>query len=140
MRRRAPVTRREQPRCGGTSSRRVNAASRSFSARSCNSRCVEELLELAAGLPTRALTPDERLIDDGDTSDTLYVLLEGALRVEKAGVSITTISEPGACIGEMSLLLGRPATTDVVAIEPTVVAVASDARRRIAEDPTITLL
>jgi CRP-like cAMP-binding protein len=62
------------------------------------------------------------------------------LRVEKAGVPITTIGERGACIGEMSLLLDRPATTDVVAIEPAVVAVASDARRRIDEDGTLALL
>jgi CRP/FNR family cyclic AMP-dependent transcriptional regulator len=101
---------------------------------------VEQLLDLAAGLPTRALAPGEHLITDGTDEDVLYVLLDGALRVEKAGVSITTIADVGACIGEMSLLLGRPATTDVVAIEPSVVAVASDARRRVNEDPTLTLL
>ena len=31
-----------------------------------------------------------------------------ALRIEKAGVPITTVTEPGACVGEMSLLLGVP--------------------------------
>jgi CRP-like cAMP-binding protein len=101
---------------------------------------VEELIELASGLPTRALVPGEHLITDGTDEDVLYVLLDGALRVEKRGVPITTIGDAGACIGEMSLLLERPATTDVVAIEPTVVAVASDARRRVHEDPTLALL
>jgi hypothetical protein len=40
------------------------------------------------------------------------------LRVEKAGQLIATLTEPGACIGEMSLLLGVPATADVVASKP----------------------
>jgi CRP-like cAMP-binding protein len=57
----------------------------------------------------------------------LYVLLEGALRIEKAGVLITTVTEPGACVGEMSLLLGVPATADVVASERSVLAVIEDA-------------
>ena len=40
---------------------------------------------------------------------------------------IAIVTEPGACVGEMSLLLGVPATADVVASEPSVVAVIEDA-------------
>ena len=100
---------------------------------------MQELLTLADGLPRRALAPGERLIADGDVADVLYVLLEGALRIEKGGVAITTLAGPGVCIGEMSLLLDVPATTDVVAVEASVVAVADDARRRIDADPTLSL-
>jgi CRP-like cAMP-binding protein len=101
---------------------------------------MEELLALAEGLPRRELAPGERLLGDGDVADVLYVLLEGALRIEKAGVAITTVAGPGVCIGEMSLLLGVPATTDVVALEPSVVAVVDDARRRIDNDPGLSLV
>ncbi|MCU1429008.1 MAG: cyclic nucleotide binding protein [Actinomycetia bacterium] len=100
---------------------------------------MQELLALAEGLPRRTLAPGEQLVGDGDIADVLYVLLEGALRIEKAGVAITTVAEPGACIGEMSLLLDIPATTDVVALEASVVAVADDARRRIDEDQVLSL-
>jgi CRP/FNR family cyclic AMP-dependent transcriptional regulator len=100
---------------------------------------MQELLDFATALPRRVLAPGERLVADGDVSDVLYVLVDGALRIDKAGVAITTVAEPGACIGEMSLLLDVPATTDVVAVEASVVAVADDARRRIDEEPGLSL-
>jgi len=67
------------------------------------------------------------LIADGEPLAALYVLLEGALRVEKGGTPIAVVSEPGTCVGEMSLLLGIAATADVVASEPSVLAVIDDA-------------
>jgi CRP-like cAMP-binding protein len=100
---------------------------------------VYSLLDFAAPLPRRSLDTGEQLVTDGAVGDVLFVLVEGALRVEKAGVGITTITEPGACIGEMSLLLDSPATTDVMAVATTVVAVADDARRRIDEDAQLSL-
>ena len=63
------------------------------------------------------------MIADGEPVGTLFVLLEGGLRVEKGGQLITTVTEPGVCVGEMSLLLGIPATADVVASEASVLAV-----------------
>ena len=95
---------------------------------------VEDLLSLAQGLPRRSLESGDVLVVDGEPVSALFVLLEGALRIEKAGVLIASVDEPGACVGEMSLLLGVPATADVVASEPSVRrrhrGRAHDARRR----------
>jgi CRP/FNR family cyclic AMP-dependent transcriptional regulator len=88
---------------------------------------VEELLSIARGHPHRAVAANEVLIVDGEPVDELYVLLEGALRIEKSGMPIAVATEPGTCVGEMSLLLGIVATADVVASEPSVVAVIADA-------------
>jgi len=88
---------------------------------------VEGLLSLAQQSPRRSFAAGEAVLVDGGAVEGLYVLIEGALRVEKAGVAITNITQPGACVGEMSLLLGVPPTADVVAIEPSVVAVVDDA-------------
>jgi len=88
---------------------------------------VEELLALAQGLPRRSFEPGAVLISDGTAVVGLYVLLEGALRIEKGGVTIASVTEPGACVGEMSLLLGVPATADVVAHERCEVAVIENA-------------
>ena len=88
---------------------------------------MDELLTLAHGFPTRTLEPGEVLLVDRDASHDLFVLLEGALRIEKAGVPITTVTQPGACVGEMSLLLGVPTTADVVATERSVLAVVDNA-------------
>jgi len=100
---------------------------------------VEELLSLAHGLPRRSLEPGDSLIVDGEAVRVLYVLLEGTLRVDKAGVTITTVREPGACVGEMSLLLDVAATADVVANERSVVAVVENARAMLEEETGLPL-
>jgi CRP/FNR family transcriptional regulator, cyclic AMP receptor protein len=100
---------------------------------------MEELLTLADGLPRRTLEAGEVLVTAGTETDIVYVLLEGGVRIERAGVAITTVTEPGACIGEMSILLDAPATSDVVAFEPSIVAVADHARDRVLNDPTLSL-
>lgn len=100
---------------------------------------MSSLLEVVAGLPRRALQPGDALIVEGSLHGALYVLLEGTLRVEKDGVAITEIAEPGACVGEISLLLDVPSTANVVATTPAVVAVAEDARAMLTDDPRISL-
>ncbi|MFN8025296.1 MAG: cyclic nucleotide-binding domain-containing protein [Acidimicrobiia bacterium] len=85
------------------------------------------LLEIAAGFPNRTFAAGDVLLTDGTTVDELYVLVRGTLRVEKAGVTVTTLGTPGACVGEMSLLLGVPVTADVVAVTESEVAVIDDA-------------
>ena len=61
---------------------------------------MEELLTLAHGFPQRSVAAGAALLTDGESVGTLYVLLEGALRVEKAGQLIAAVTEPGACVGE----------------------------------------
>jgi len=93
---------------------------------------VEELLSLAHAATKRTVEPGEVLLVDGEAVSALYVLLEGSLRVEKGGMPITTVAEAGACVGEMSLLLGVSATADVVAAERSVVAVIENAPAMLA--------
>jgi CRP/FNR family cyclic AMP-dependent transcriptional regulator len=100
---------------------------------------MEELLLLARGLPRRSVEAGDTLLVDGEPVDALYVLLEGALRVEKAGVRIATVTEPGACVGELSLLLGVPATADVVAGEASVVAVIENAHAMLETEASLPL-
>ena len=100
---------------------------------------MKQLLALADGSPRRAVERGEVLLVDGEPVQSLYVLLEGALRIEKAGELIATVSEPGACVGEMSLLLGVPATADVVARGPAVVAVIDNAQGLLEADTRLSL-
>ena len=88
---------------------------------------MQELLSLAHESPRVDLEAGEVLLTDGQVAPALYVLLQGTLRVEKNGVPIATVTDPGACVGEMSLLLGIAATADVVAEDASVVAVIEDA-------------
>jgi CRP/FNR family cyclic AMP-dependent transcriptional regulator len=100
---------------------------------------MEELLTLAHGFPQRSVAAGHSVLADGESVGTLFVLLEGGLRVEKAGQLITTVTEPGACVGEMSLLLGVPATADVIANEPSVLAVIENAEAMLAEEAVLPL-
>ena len=100
---------------------------------------MEAFLSLAAGLPRRTLAAGDTLLTEGTAPGTLHVLLEGSLGVEKQGTPITMISEIGACVGEVSLLLDVPATADVVAPEHAVVAVIENARDLLAEHPELAL-
>jgi CRP-like cAMP-binding protein len=90
-------------------------------------RAMTDLLTLARDSPRRTLVGGEVLLVDGEPVDALFVLLEGGLRIEKNGVVIATVQDVGACVGEMSLLLGVPATADVVASEPSALAVIENA-------------
>ena len=100
---------------------------------------MTELLTLAQDCPRRTLDQGEVLITDGEPTDAVYVLLEGELRIEKAGVVVATLREIGACVGEMSLLLDTAATATVVAGQPSVLAVIEDAPTRLAETTDLSL-
>ena len=97
------------------------------------------LASLADGHPRRTVEADEVLLIDGESTSTLYVLLDGALRIEKGGAPIAIVAEPGSCVGEMSLLLGIPATADVVAERQSIVAVIDDAAALLEVDRELAL-
>ncbi len=97
------------------------------------------MLTLTHGLPRRSLAADEVLLVDGQPVPALYVLIEGALRIEKGGMTVATVTEPGACVGEMSLLLGISATADVAANAPSVLAVIDDADAMLEAEPRLSL-
>ena len=97
------------------------------------------LMELAEGLPEEAIGAGVTLLREGEQTGTVFVLLAGALRVEKGGALIAIVDEPGACVGEMSALLDVPHTADVVALEPSRVARLDAAAARLRDDPELTL-
>jgi CRP-like cAMP-binding protein len=100
---------------------------------------MEELLALVADAPRRTFAAGEVVLTDGQGVDALSVLLDGALRIDKAGTTVAVVTERGACVGEMSLLLGVPATADVIATAPTTVAVLADAATLLDTDPALAL-
>ena len=98
---------------------------------------METLTELATRLPHRSVAPGEVLLSEGEAGGVLFILVDGALTIEKNGAAITSITQPGACVGELSLLLGVPTTADVIASEPSTVAVVDEAARVLAEHPDL---
>lgn len=100
---------------------------------------MDDVLALCHGLPSRTLEVGEVLLTEGGHDEAMYVLVSGRVEVRKGPVTVTSVSEPGAFLGEMSALLGTPTSANVVAVEPTEVRVVADAATAVADDPQLTL-
>lgn len=84
---------------------------------------MREMLDLCQGFPIRKLAPGDVLLKEGGQSYQLFVLVEGAIEVCRADITIAFVPEPGSIFGEMSLLLRIPHTADVRAVAPSEVIV-----------------
>ena len=67
------------------------------------------------------------------------MLIAGALEVRKGNIVVNTITEPGALIGEISLLLGTDHGATVVATEPSRLRHAAHGRE-LLRDPEVTTI
>jgi len=101
---------------------------------------MASLLALTQSQPVRRLTPGQRLIDMGDApGGELYVLQSGKLIVSRDGVDIATIDEPGALIGEMSVLLGIDHSATVRAETVSEVRIIENAISFLERTPVVAL-
>jgi len=100
---------------------------------------MASLLTLTFSQPVRNLAVGEVLITRGEPGGDLYVLESGKLVVERDGVDIATISEPGALIGEMSVLLGNESTATVRAQKASAVRVVRDAVAFLERQPLVAM-
>ncbi len=85
------------------------------------------MLDVAAGLPLVEYPSGTTVIEQGASEVRLLVLVRGTVTVERDGVTVARISEPGSVFGEMALALRRPATATV--------RCESDAQFRVAQEP-----
>jgi CRP-like cAMP-binding protein len=84
------------------------------------------LLSYCADLPTTTVDAGEVLIHQDHDAGALYVLVEGALVIERDGVPFARIDTPGAVFGEMAAVLGQQATATVRVTETSTFRVADD--------------
>ena len=98
---------------------------------------MASLVTLTYSQPTRNLAAGEILVHEGDRGGDLYVLESGRLVVERSGTVIARLSEPGALVGEMSVLTGAPNSATVRAEGPAIVRVVADAMRYINRQPEV---
>jgi CRP/FNR family transcriptional regulator, cyclic AMP receptor protein len=91
-----------------------------------------------ATLPLATYQAGETVLSAASTTGRLLILKEGKVAVEKEGVEIARVTEPGAVFGELSVLLDQPHTADVRALEACQFHVA-DAATTLRIDPTALL-
>jgi CRP-like cAMP-binding protein len=92
--------------------------------------------ERFAALPLEAFEAGATVLAAGSTTGRLLVLEEGLVEVVRDGVRLAELGESGTMFGELSLLLGRPHTCDVRAVEPSTFRVA-EAAGLLRDDPTL---
>jgi cAMP-dependent protein kinase regulator len=83
----------------------------------------EERAALFRMFVVRTFEPSDRLIMQGRESDGLFLIASGLVTVVVDGVvDSTLVAElgPGEVVGEIALVLRRPANADVIATQPTV--------------------
>jgi CRP-like cAMP-binding protein len=80
------------------------------------------------------------VIHEGQTTGHLYVLIKGRLEVVKGDTVVAVITEPGAVLGEMSVLLDQPHTATVRAASDSTVYEIGDAASFLREQPAVALL
>lgn len=88
---------------------------------------ADDIVVATADRPDVGIGDGEAILTDGVRSHALFVLVAGTLEVRRAGQVVATIDEPGAVVGELGLLLGVPATADVVAVGSATVRRIDDA-------------
>ena len=96
------------------------------------------MLDRSAGLPEVTVPADTVLIREGERHGRLYVLVDGAVEVSRAGSTLRVVDGPGAVFGEMSALLGGPATATVRAVRETRLRRSDDGPAFLRSHPAVT--
>jgi CRP-like cAMP-binding protein len=91
-----------------------------------------------ATLPLESYGVGETVVWDGTKTGRLLILKTGLVSIVKAGIEIAKVAEPGVVFGEISALLDKPHTADVVALAPSQFHVA-DAAMLLEQDPAALL-
>lgn len=88
--------------------------------------------------PARIFAEGSFLITEGGPPSNLYLLESGEVEVIRHGRVVTTISDVGAIIGEMSVLLDAPHSASVRAKTTVMAHVVENAREALKQRPELT--
>ena len=98
-----------------------------------------QVLELASGFPLRTAHPGEIIIEEDGSSAELLILETGTVEIRRAGQLVAVVEEPGATLGEVSMLLDSASTADVVARGEVKLRVIADPNALFADHPELAL-
>ena len=101
---------------------------------------MRAMLDYCGGGTKREVPAGALILHEGGKTGHLFVLLEGRLEVVKGDSVVAVITEPGAVLGEMSVLLDQPHTATVRAASGSVVYEFDDAASFLRDQPAVALL
>jgi serine/threonine protein kinase len=87
------------------------------------------------------LAPGELLCGEGEQSDSAFLLLRGAIAIERGGAELGRIAREGEILGEIEALTGRTRSASLIALGPAWVCVLNAAQfeRLVSEHPGLAL-
>jgi CRP-like cAMP-binding protein len=95
------------------------------------------VLEVFATLPLATYQAGETVLGASTITGRLLILRRGVVTIEKRGTEIAKVTEPGAILGELSVLLNQPHTADARTLESSEFHVA---RAELLEQDPVMLL
>ncbi|MGQ0683328.1 Crp/Fnr family transcriptional regulator [Bradyrhizobium sp.] len=101
---------------------------------------MRDILEYCIGGTRRSVAAGTEVLHEGDRTGHLYVLIEGRLEVIKGEAVVASIAEPGAVLGEMSVLLDVPHTATVRAAQHSAIYEIDDAASFLRRQPAVSIL
>jgi CRP/FNR family transcriptional regulator, cyclic AMP receptor protein len=101
---------------------------------------MRDILEYCIGGAKRRVAAGTEVLHEGGRTGHLYVLIEGRLEVTKADAVVAVITEPGAVLGEMSVLLDTPHTATVRAAQDATIYEIDDAASFLRKQPAVAIL
>src|SRR4029077_18412827 len=99
-----------------------------------------DILEYCIGGIRRNVSAGTEVLHEGGRTGHLYVLSERRLEVVKGDNGDDSVTEPGAVLGEMSVLLDQPHTATVRAASDSTIYEIGDAASFLREQPAVALL
>ena len=88
--------------------------------------------------PAKIFSVGDFLITEGGKPGALFILESGEVEVLRHGMVVATIAEPGAIIGEMSVLLDSPHSASVRAKTTVMAHVVENAAQVLRKHPELT--
>jgi CRP-like cAMP-binding protein len=101
---------------------------------------MRAILDHCSGAVQRQVSAGTFLLHEGGKTGHLFILIEGRLEVIKGDAVVAILSEPGAVLGEMSVLLDQPHTATVRAASDSLVYEFDDAAAFLRGQPEVSLL
>jgi CRP/FNR family cyclic AMP-dependent transcriptional regulator len=101
---------------------------------------MRDILEYCIGGARRSVAAGTEVLHEGVRTGHLYVLIEGRLEVIKGDAVVANITEPGAVLGEMSVLLDTPHTATVRAAQDSTVYEIDDAASFLRKQPAVAII
>ena len=89
--------------------------------------------------PVQHFAEGELVLEQGESTGRLYVLIQGTVEVVKDGVKVAKVNEPGSIFGDLSALLGVPHTAAVRVVKSSSFHVVADPRECLEQNPAVSL-